>query len=74
MAEPQNAYGFIMLFAEEHWFLSFCAIFAVYQLLLAPFRIVRRWIQHRNIKSQGWPPPHLDADGDLHLPEKDNGR
>jgi hypothetical protein len=31
-----------------------------------PFRLVNRWIRHRNIAARGWPPPHLDADGDRH--------
>lgn len=25
--------------------------------------IVVRWIRHRNIVAQGWPPAHVDADG-----------
>lgn len=28
-----------------------------------------RWCRTRNIKNQGWPPSHLDADGD-HPPTK----
>jgi hypothetical protein len=65
MVEPQNAYGFMLLFAEQHPFLSFCVIWVICGLLLAPFRLANRWIRHRNIKAQGWPPSHLDADGDL---------
>lgn len=31
-----------------------------------PFRL---FFRHLNIKAHGWPPPHLDADGDTHHPE-----
>lgn len=26
---------------------------------------LRLWFRHKNIKAQGWPPAHVDADGDL---------
>ena len=28
------------------------------------FRLPNRWIRSRNIAARGWPPEHLDADGD----------
>ncbi len=29
-----------------------------------PFRFWNRFLRSRNIDARGWPPPHLDADGD----------
>jgi hypothetical protein len=34
-----------------------------------PFRLVNRWIRHRNIIACGWPPAHCDADGDAVMPQ-----
>jgi|GEM_PF-1176381 hypothetical protein len=53
-------------------FWPFCGAFllAVLGASLAayPFRIVflvwNRLMRHLNIRARGWPPPHLDADGD----------
>lgn len=36
-----------------------------------PFRLVNRWIRHRNIVAKGWPPFHLDADGDARTLDED---
>lgn len=33
-------------------------------VLGAPCRIINRCIRHLNIRAKGWPPEHLDADGD----------
>ncbi len=36
------------------------------------FRCWNRWCRSRNIRAQGWPPPHCDADGDFpKVEEKD---
>lgn len=44
------------------------AFFLAYLILSAcveyPLKIINRWIRHRNIAVAGWPPAHLDADGD----------
>jgi len=34
-------------------------------LFLLPLRCWTRFIRHLNIRKAGWPPPHLDADGDF---------
>jgi len=39
-----------------------CSILAIVQ---APFLIVNRICRTRNVKNSGWPPVHLDADGDF---------
>lgn len=37
----------------------------VYSMAAWPFRIMNHWIRSRNIKNAGWPPSHLDGDGDF---------
>lgn len=42
--------------------------FALAMALLASLTItmpIRYFFRHLNIRRNGWPPPHLDADGDL---------
>lgn len=54
-------------------FWEFCGVFLLLSLLYSLFtsfvllvvRLVNRWIRHLNIKQHGWPPAHLDADGDF---------
>lgn len=29
-----------------------------------PCKMLNRFFRSRNVKNAGWPPPHLDADGD----------
>lgn len=56
-------------FMGEHPFLTFFLAVIVSLLissvLLAPFRAHRRWLRHLDLQKNGWPPPHLDADGDF---------
>lgn len=49
---------------EGHWFLGFLIIFFCYNIVLIPFRIINRIIRHLNMRKNGWPPEHLDGDGD----------
>lgn len=62
-------YQFLLQFAEAHPFLAFIVVCSVYYFVTFPFRLANRWIRHRNIKTAGWPPPYLDADGDIIEPE-----
>jgi hypothetical protein len=48
---------------ESPW-LTFFLLLGVLKLFSWPFEIVYRWIRHLDIKAQGWPPAHCDADGD----------
>lgn len=54
----------ILTFCDNHWFLAFSVICCGYclfaHLIKMPFRII-------NIALRGWPPAHLDADGDFKL-------
>lgn len=56
-------------FAIASPWLAFIAICAIYYtlkwIIFAPFRMVNRICRSRNIVARGWPPPHLDADGDF---------
>lgn len=52
-------------FAGEHPFLTFCLAWLLLTAFVEmPLKVVNRWIRHRNIIVAGWPPAHLDADGD----------
>ena len=51
-------------FADRHWFLALVIIFFAGNIILMPLRLINRVIRHRNIAKAGWPPDHLDADGD----------
>lgn len=55
-----NIYEFM---SGSPWLTFFLALL-VAQVLVWPFRLVNRVIRHRNIVARGWPPEHLDADGD----------
>lgn len=39
-------------------------ILIVWILCTTIFRTCNRFFRHLNIRSKGWPPSHLDADGD----------
>jgi len=49
--------------------LTFCCVLAVcitvyHTVYNIFFRLPNRYIRHKNIVARGWPPSHLDADGD----------
>ncbi len=46
-------------------FLGLSVMWTAERILAWPFRLVNRWIRHRNIVAQGWPPLHVDGDGDF---------
>ena len=58
------------IWATEHWWLgfwlAFWALVFAYQLAFAVLvRLPNRLIRHAAIRKRGWPPAHLDADGDF---------
>ena len=54
------------------FFLAWFAVDLAGKVINLPFRFWNRWLRHRNIVSHGWPPEHLDADGDFRpLPKTD---
>lgn len=74
----EQFYAFLMQFAGEHWFLFWCALWLWFPLMVvwvaavnAIGKILNRILRSFNILCRGWPPEHLDADGDFQeLPEE----
>jgi hypothetical protein len=64
----------VLQFANAHPYifalLFTIVVMGVVRLAVWPFRLVNRWFRHLNIKAHGWPPPHVDADGDVVMPPK----
>jgi hypothetical protein len=59
---------FIRFTFSGFWYFVGMAILlngAAYFFFNTVFRMYNRWVRHRNIKAAGWPPNHLDADGDF---------
>lgn len=59
--------------------LAVAVVILLYALTIAMstlvFRSWNRFLRHLNIRTKGWPPPHLDADGDfrpLPIPKEDD--
>ncbi len=51
--------------------LAVLAVIAWQTVFHTAFRAFNRAHRTKNIQSQGWPPRHLDADGDYYEPKKD---
>lgn len=51
-------------FWGEHWFLSICALCVCYEVVFGVRVVVCRVFRTINITVRGWPPAHLDGDGD----------
>lgn len=52
-------------FMGDHPILTFFLAMIAANVLIYPFKLINRWIRHRNIVAAGWPPAHLDGDGDV---------
>jgi hypothetical protein len=53
-------------FMGEHpWLTIALCLIAGSTITSVLFRLPNRIIRHLNIRKAGWPPAHLDADGDL---------
>jgi hypothetical protein len=59
-------------FMGDHPLLTVALAYLAYQAVTWPFRLVNRWIRHRNIAAAGWAPFHLDADGDVRTLDEDD--
>jgi len=54
---------FVHFVFSSFWvWLGFVIIFYIPVELI--FKVINRFIRRSNIKNKGWPPAHLDADGD----------
>lgn len=58
-------------FLTDHWFLAWCALWlgwgacwVAVVMIEVGFRVFNRIMRTINIAIRGWPPTHLDADGD----------
>jgi hypothetical protein len=49
-------------FASANPILTFVLFYIAGDVVI---KVVRRFIRHLNIRAHGWPPEHLDADGDF---------
>lgn len=62
-------------FALQHPWMTFgivvIALFVVADIVNTPFRMWSWWLRSQNIRAAGWPPEHLDADGDFRTVEED---
>lgn len=53
-------------FCGEHpWLALLCLIACVTVIEMLFFRLPNRMLRAGNIRQRGWPPPHLDADGEF---------
>jgi hypothetical protein len=59
-------------FMGEHPWLTFFLALIAGNVVTYPFKLVNRWIRHRNIVARGWPPFHLDGDGDARSLDDDD--
>jgi len=63
-------------FISEHPYLFFILVLVsitfLCHLVVTVFRIINRTIRHFNIRKQGRPPPHCDADGDFRENSKED--
>jgi hypothetical protein len=59
--------GAILQFAGEHVFLAWCALWLLWPVVALPslaVKLANRLLRTIKVAIRGWPPPHLDADGD----------
>lgn len=57
-----NIYEFM---DRNPWLTFFIVMFVGQYFCVVTCRFVNRIVRHLNIRSQGWPPAHCDADGDF---------
>lgn len=60
-----DAWGFATQNPGTTLLMAFLAVTVVSGTVHRLFTLANRWIRHRNILAHGWPPPYLDADGDV---------
>lgn len=67
-------------FCDKHWLIFLLLSLPMMGLIFFMFASINglimkswsRFLRSRNIKNQGWPPEHLDADGDFKPERKEN--
>ena len=62
-------------FMSQHWFLTWClawpASFLALVVICMPFKIINRILRTIKVLARGWPPEHIDADGDWKTEQND---
>lgn len=58
------------MFWSEHWFLAWCALWLCWPVVALPSFVINRVLRTIKVVCRGWPPAHLDADGDWRPEEK----
>ena len=51
-------------FFNNHWFLAICAMITICALAKGFYWMFNRLMRTIKVAIRGWPPSHLDADGD----------
>ena len=60
-------------FLNDSPFIALCVVGSIYYTIKhLTFVLPNRYIRHLNISKNGWPPKHLDADGDFKEKESEN--
>lgn len=63
-----TALHFYLVWYGEHWVLGTILLCFMLSVIHLPFRLLynayNRTLRSRNIREKGWPPAHLDGDGD----------
>lgn len=55
-------------FLHQHPFIAWClawSVWGIYGIAILALRLVNRCLRTVMVVFRGWPPPHLDADGDF---------
>ena len=56
-------------FFDNHWFIAWCALWLLWGVVpiayIVLFRLPNRLLRSIKVLVRGWPPEHLDADGDF---------
>lgn len=57
-------------FADSHWFVALIMFWSASNVIMFPLNIYIKVLRSRNIRMHGWPPAHLDVDGNWKPKEK----
>lgn len=66
-----EALDHLIRMADVHPFLAFCEIWLIGCIAGVVFKIINRAYRTIKVCCRGWPPEHLDADGDF-KPERES--
>jgi len=55
------------IFGDFWRFIGFVMIIEI--IFQIPYKLIRRYLRHLDISKNGWPPKHIDADGEFEKEE-----